>query len=141
MDFEGKVLFATGGGSGIAAATARRFAAGGGRVAVVDLDPAKAGLLNLTQTLALELAPRGIRVNAVSPGPVATEAFREVLGVADQLEQLQATIPLGRLGTPDDIAAAVVFLASPAASWVTGQNLLVAGGRTERSYQYQPTVE
>ncbi len=102
---------------------------------------AKAGMLNLTQTLALELAPRGIRVNAVSPGPVATEAFREVLGVGDQLEELQATIPLGRLGTPDDIAAAVVFMASPAASWVTGQNLLVAGGRTERSYQYQPTVE
>ncbi|MET0325057.1 MAG: glucose 1-dehydrogenase [Ilumatobacteraceae bacterium] len=102
---------------------------------------AKAGMLNLTQTLALELAPRGIRVNAVSPGPVATEAFREVLGVSDQLEQLQATIPLGRLGTPDDIAAAVVFMASPAASWVTGQNLLVAGGRTERSYQYQPSVE
>ena len=76
---------------------------------------AKAGMLNLTQTLALELAPRRIRVNAVSPGPVATEAFREVLGVADQLEQLQATIPLGRLGTPDDIAAAVVFMASPAA--------------------------
>ena len=74
---------------------------------------AKAGMLNLTQTLALELAPRGIRVNAVSPGPVATEAFREVLGVSDQLEQLQATIPLGRLGTPDDIAAAVVFMASP----------------------------
>jgi 7-alpha-hydroxysteroid dehydrogenase len=99
---------------------------------------AKAGMLNLTQTLALELAPRGIRVNAVSPGPVATEAFREVLGVADRLDELEATIPLGRLGTPDDIAAAVVYLAAPAASWVTGQNLLVAGGRTERSYQYRP---
>jgi len=102
---------------------------------------AKAGMLNLTQTLGLELAPRRIRVNAVSPGPVATEAFREVLGVSDQLEQLQATIPLGRLGTPDDIAAAVVFMASPAASWVTGQNLLVAGGRTERSYHYQPRAD
>ncbi|MET0910605.1 MAG: glucose 1-dehydrogenase [Ilumatobacteraceae bacterium] len=102
---------------------------------------AKAGMLNLTQTLALELAPRSIRVNAVSPGPVDTEAFREVLGVSDQLQQLQATIPLGRLGTPDDIAAAVVFMASPAASWVTGQNLLVAGGRTERSYHYQPRVD
>jgi 7-alpha-hydroxysteroid dehydrogenase len=102
---------------------------------------AKAGMLNLTQTLALELAPRGIRVNAVSPGPVATEAFREVLGVSDRLDELQATIPLGRLGTPDDIAAAVVFLASPAAGFVTGQNLLVAGGRTERSYQYQPRAE
>ena len=102
---------------------------------------AKAGMNNLTQTLALELAPRGIRVNAVSPGPVATEAFREVLGVSDRLEELQATIPLGRLGTPDDIAAAVVYMASPAADWITGQHLLVAGGRTERSYQYQPRAE
>jgi NAD(P)-dependent dehydrogenase (short-subunit alcohol dehydrogenase family) len=102
---------------------------------------AKAGMLNLTQTLALELAPRGIRVNAVSPGPVATEAFLEVLGVADRLDELQRTIPLGRLGTPDDIAVAVVFLASPAAGWVTGQNLLVAGGRTERSFQYRPRTD
>jgi 7-alpha-hydroxysteroid dehydrogenase len=102
---------------------------------------AKAGMINLTQTLALELAPSNIRVNAVSPGPVATEAFLEVLGVADQLDQLQATIPLGRLGTPDDIASAVVFMASPAASWITGQHLLVAGGRTERSYQYQPRAD
>lgn len=99
---------------------------------------AKAGMINLTQTLALELAPFGIRVNTVSPGPVATEAFIEVLGVGDRLEELRATIPLGRLGEPDDIAAAVVFMASPAADWVTGQHLLVAGGRTERSYQYQP---
>jgi 7-alpha-hydroxysteroid dehydrogenase len=99
---------------------------------------AKAGMLNLTATLALELAPRGIRVNAVSPGPVITEAFVEILGVSDKLDDLARTIPLGRLGTPDDIAAAVVYLASPAASWVTGQNLLVAGGRTERSYQYEP---
>jgi NAD(P)-dependent dehydrogenase (short-subunit alcohol dehydrogenase family) len=102
---------------------------------------AKAGMINLTQTLALELAPQGIRVNAVSPGPVATEAFLDVLGVADRLDELAATIPLGRLGTPDDIAAAVVFLGSPAASWITGQNLLVAGGRSERSYQYQPRGE
>jgi 7-alpha-hydroxysteroid dehydrogenase len=102
---------------------------------------AKAGMINLTQTLALELAPRGIRVNAVSPGPVATEAFLEVLGVSDQLDQLRDTIPLGRLGTPEDIASAVVFLASPAASWITGQHLLVAGGRTERSYQYQPRAD
>jgi NAD(P)-dependent dehydrogenase (short-subunit alcohol dehydrogenase family) len=99
---------------------------------------AKAGMLNLTLTLALELAPRGIRVNAVSPGPVVTEAFLEVLGVSDELDELARTVPLGRLGTPDDIAAAVVYLASPAAGWVTGQNLLVAGGRTERSYQYEP---
>lgn len=99
---------------------------------------AKAGMNNMTQTLALELASRGIRVNAVSPGPVATEAFIEVLGVSDRLDELKATIPLGRLGEPDDIAAAVLYLASPAASWVTGEHLLVAGGRTQRSYQYRP---
>lgn len=94
---------------------------------------AKAGLLNLTQTLALELAPR-IRVNAVSPGQVPTEAFREVLGMAgdDKLAELAELTPLGRLGTPEDIAAAIVYLCSPAGSWVTGENLLVAGGRRER---------
>jgi len=98
---------------------------------------AKAGMNNLTQTLALELAPN-IRVNGVAPGPIATEAFLEVLGVSSELDKLAATIPLGRLGDPDDIAAAVVYLASDAASWVTGQTLLVAGGRTQRSYQYKP---
>lgn len=99
---------------------------------------AKAGLINLTQTLALELAEKGIRVNAVSPGPVITEAYREVLGIDDQLDELVHTIPLGRVGDPEDIASMVVFLCSPAASWITGEHHLVAGGRTQRSYQYRP---
>lgn len=99
---------------------------------------AKAGLINLTQTLALELAERGIRVNAVSPGPVITEAYLAVLGVEDELEELARTIPLGRTGMPDDIAAMVLFLCSPAASWITGEHHLVAGGRTQRSHQYRP---
>lgn len=100
---------------------------------------AKAGMNNLTQTLSLELAP-SIRVNAVAPGPVATEAFRDVLNVETQLDEIAATIPLGRMGTPDDIAAAVVYFASPASAWVTGQLLLVAGGRTSRTYDYRPKV-
>ncbi|MEE2768614.1 MAG: SDR family oxidoreductase [Actinomycetota bacterium] len=98
---------------------------------------AKAGMNNMTQTMALELAP-GIRVNTVAPGPIATEAFREVLNVEEELEALAATIPLARLGVPDDIASAVVFLASDAASWITGQLLLVAGGRTQRTHHYRP---
>jgi NAD(P)-dependent dehydrogenase (short-subunit alcohol dehydrogenase family) len=98
---------------------------------------AKAGMNNLTQTLALELAPT-VRVNAVAPGPVVTEAFLEVLNVQDQLDDLASTIPLARLGTPDDIAAAVVYFASPASAWVTGQLLLVAGGRTQRTHHYRP---
>ncbi len=99
---------------------------------------AKAGLINLTQTLALELAERGIRVNSVSPGPVITEAYRAVLGIEDRLDELVRTIPLGRAGTPDDIATMVLFLCSPAAGWITGEHHLVAGGRTQRSYQYRP---
>ncbi|GAB2460320.1 SDR family NAD(P)-dependent oxidoreductase [Jatrophihabitans fulvus] len=91
---------------------------------------AKAGVLNLTMTMAAELAKAGVRVNAVSPGPVPTEAFRRVLDFTDeQLDALATTVPLGRLGTPEDIAAAVLYFCSPAASWVTGQNLLVSGGR------------
>jgi NAD(P)-dependent dehydrogenase (short-subunit alcohol dehydrogenase family) len=92
---------------------------------------AKAGVNSLTATLSLELAPRGIRVNGVSPGPVPTEVFMEFFGATDDdLPKLakQWGVPLGRLGTPDDVASAVVYLASPAASWVTGQTLLVNGG-------------
>ena len=101
---------------------------------------AKAGMNNLTETLALELAPN-IRVNSVAPGPVATEAFSEVLGTDGQHEAIAATIPLGRIGAPDDIAGAVLFFCSDAASWVTGQLMLVAGGRTHRVHQYQPKSE
>jgi 7-alpha-hydroxysteroid dehydrogenase len=91
---------------------------------------AKAGVLNLTATLAAELAPDGVRVNAVSPGMVPTETFFSALKLTEaDLPRLIATVPLGRMGTPDDIAAAVLYLASPASSWVTGQNLLVGGGR------------
>ena len=98
---------------------------------------AKAAMNNLTETLALELAP-DIRVNSVAPGPIATEAFAEVLGTDGQLDAIASTIPLGRMGEPDDIAGAVLYLASDAASWVTGQLILVAGGRTQRTYNYRP---
>ena len=102
---------------------------------------AKAGMNNLTQTLALELAP-DIRVNGVAPGPVVTEAFRDTLADdADKLAQIAASVPLGRTGTPDDIAGAVIYLASDAASWVTGQLLLVAGGRTHRTVDYEPKAD
>ncbi len=91
---------------------------------------AKAAVLSLTATMAAELAPSGIRVNAVSPGMVPTDSFFDVLQLTEaDLPRLATTVPLGRLGTPQDIAAAVLYLASPASSWVTGQNLLVGGGR------------
>ena len=92
---------------------------------------AKAGVDSLTRTLSIELAPRAIRVNGVAPGPVPTEVFMEFFGATnDDLPQLaqKLGVPLGRLGTPEDVGSAVVFLASPAASWITGQTLVVNGG-------------
>jgi NAD(P)-dependent dehydrogenase (short-subunit alcohol dehydrogenase family) len=92
---------------------------------------AKAGVDSLTRTLSVELAPRRIRVNGVAPGPVPTEVFMDFFKAsAEDLPNLaqQLGVPLGRLGTPEDVANAVVFLASSAASWVTGQTLLVNGG-------------
>lgn len=92
---------------------------------------AKAGVDSLTKTLSIELAARSIRVNAVAPGPVPTEVFMEFFGATDDdLPQLaqRLGVPLGRLGTPDDIGNAVVFLASSAASWITGQTIVVNGG-------------
>ncbi len=109
------------------------ISSGAGMTAAPNTGPygaAKAGMLNLTLTLAQELAPKGIRVNAISPGMVPTESFNQVLGIGDEeLPKFAAMVPLGRLGTPEDMAAAVVYFASPAASWVTGQNILISGGR------------
>ena len=88
----------------------------------------KAAVNSLTQTFALELAPK-IRVNAVAPGPVPTKNFNESTNFPEgtPVEKIIG-VPLGRLGTPDDIGHAVVFMASPASSWVTGQCLYVTGG-------------
>ncbi len=86
---------------------------------------AKAGLASLTRTLAGHAAPRGVRVNLVHPGTIRTPAWEDRQG---QLERLAALYPLGRVGEPEDIAAAVAFLASSDASWITGTTLRVDGG-------------
>ncbi len=91
---------------------------------------AKAAVHSLTQTFARELAPR-IRVNAIAPGQVPTEVMMTALDLDDaDLEKFRtrSRIPLERFGTPDDIGAAALYLASPAASWVTGQIHVVSGG-------------
>ena len=87
---------------------------------------AKAGLVGMTKALAQEVGLRGVTVNMVAPGFVATP-MTEVLGDAQKARLLES-IPLGRMGTPADIAAAVVYLASDAAGWVTGATLHVNGG-------------
>jgi NAD(P)-dependent dehydrogenase (short-subunit alcohol dehydrogenase family) len=90
---------------------------------------AKAGVNSLTMTLSLELAP-AIRVNGVAPGYVPTEVMMTALDMdVPALEKMaQSRIPLKRLGTPQDIAACALYLASDAGAWVTGQTLTVAGG-------------
>lgn len=86
---------------------------------------AKAGLGSLTQNLAVRLGPDGIRVNAIAPGTVRTRVWEDQLGGADRMISLY---PLGRVGEPEDIAAAAAFLASADAGWVTGVTLPVDGG-------------
>ena len=104
---------------------------------VAAYNVAKAGVISLTKTLALELAAYSVRVNAVSPGPVYTEFNKTVMSQRceslniseDQMiERIRNTIPLGRWGEPTDIAQGVSFLCSPQASWITGEVLRVSGG-------------
>ncbi len=92
---------------------------------------ANMGMISMTRTLATELAPRRITVNCIAPGVVVTDMFVETLKMdREQAEHdFAQQIPLGRTGTPEDVAAAAVFFASPAAEWTTGQFLDVAGGQ------------
>jgi 3-oxoacyl-[acyl-carrier protein] reductase len=86
----------------------------------------KAGLVGFSKSLAREIGSRNITVNTVAPGFIDTDMTREL--AAEQRDSLTAQIPLGRLGSADEVAAAVVFLASPAASYITGETIHVNGG-------------
>jgi NAD(P)-dependent dehydrogenase (short-subunit alcohol dehydrogenase family) len=89
----------------------------------------KAAQIGLVRTWAMELGQHGITVNAIAPGPVVTDMFTEVVPEdSDKAEQIAAGLPVKRLGRPDDVARAVMFLASPENGFVTGQCLFVCGG-------------
>jgi 3-oxoacyl-[acyl-carrier protein] reductase len=89
----------------------------------------KAGMLGMARTWALELAPEGITVNVVAPGPIRTDMFYDVVEKgSDQEQRLAASIPVRRLGVADDVTRAVSFFADPENSFVTGQVLYVCGG-------------
>ena len=82
----------------------------------------------MTKALAKELAPHGIRVNGVSPGVIDTP-FHEVFSTPEMMANFVKTIPLGRVGTSEEVANVIAFLASDAASYITGENIEVNGGQ------------
>ena len=98
----------------------------GGIATGVDYSATKAGIIGVTRTLARQYGPQGIRVNAVAPGPIATEMTGH--WSAELRESFIARIPLGRFGTADDVARVVVFLAGPDSSYLTGVTIDVNGG-------------
>ena len=105
---------------------------GGGRIgAPTAYATAKSGVVRLTQEVAKEAAPDGVRVNCVSPSTILTERLNEVIP-EDRRKQMTLMHPLGRLGVPDDVAGSVVFLMSESASWITGVTLDITGGQVMR---------
>ena len=121
-------LFSRGGGGSLLVTSSVT----GPRVAYPGLThyaAAKAGVNGFIRNAALELAPLGVRVNGVEPGMIRTPAMAN-LGDAAHAARIAAAVPLGRLGRPEEIAAAMLFLASDAASYSTGQTLVVDGGAT-----------
>ncbi|HSU05934.1 MAG TPA: SDR family oxidoreductase [Acetobacteraceae bacterium] len=89
----------------------------------------KAGMIGMMRTWALELGQFGITVNAVAPGPIETDMFHRILPIGDpRIDTLASSIPVRRIGQPDDVARAVMFLADPANGFITGQTLFVCGG-------------
>ena len=91
---------------------------------------AKIALQELTKLWAAELGPKGIRVNAIGPGPIQSAQIEKVIAANPaRKEAMVAEVPLGRIGEPADVGAACVFLASDAAEWISGATLLISGGK------------
>ena len=100
----------------------------GGGPGAAAYSVAKGGLITFTKSLAKELAPHGVRVNAISPGVIDTP-FHQVFSTPEMIRNFVTTIPLGRVGTPEECAKVIAFLASDASSYVVGETIEVNGGQ------------
>jgi NAD(P)-dependent dehydrogenase (short-subunit alcohol dehydrogenase family) len=105
----------------------------GGLIAFAGVSPyiaSKHAVMGLTRSAALDYAKQGIRINAVNPGLIATEMMDRFSSEYLTLEQFASSVPTGRMGKPEEIASTVVFLCSDAASYITGQPIVIDGGYT-----------
>ena len=133
----------------VAQAVAKRMAAQKKRGAIVNMasinaqvsianqipySVSKGGLLQLTRAMALSLAKRGIRVNAIGPGSIMTDMLQSVANDKEAKRRILSRTPLGRIGTPEEIASVAAFLASDDASYITGEIIYVDGGRLALNY-------
>jgi NAD(P)-dependent dehydrogenase (short-subunit alcohol dehydrogenase family) len=106
-------------------------------VAIANHTPycvSKGGIDQLTKVMALSLAPYGIRVNAIGPGSIMTDILKAVATDQEAKNRILSRTPLGRIGEPDEIASIAVFLASPEASYMTGETIYADGGRLALNY-------
>jgi NAD(P)-dependent dehydrogenase (short-subunit alcohol dehydrogenase family) len=118
-------------GSVVNMASSAAFVAG--RVSAPAYGMSKAGIRQLTVAAAVELAPHGVRVNAIAPATIQTSFTQHTLATDAQVEAAAARVPMGRIGQPGDVAGAVLFLASSAASYITGQTIVIDGGLLGRA--------
>ncbi len=127
MKYEMRVMLAQGSGSivNISSTYGRRGAAGASLYSA-----SKHAVEGLTKSAALEAAPSGVRVNMVAPGPIDTGMLKRFTGTDERKAGLTATVPLKRVGTPEEIAQTIVFLASDKASFITGASYPVDGGKS-----------
>ncbi len=123
-----KTMIDSGRGGSIIQTASIMGLSGGGLYPNVSYQATKGAIVNMTRALAVEWAPHRIRVNAVAPTYVRTPFIKPLLDQPELIARIEAMTPLGRLAEPDDVAAAVLFLASPAAGMVTGHTLPVDGG-------------